>query len=92
MVSRQAAAMWQPPIGQPPVTWHAAQHRSMTPDHRSTEAVYDGDRRSMVAVNDSRRWRTIVDHRRTTVDHHRTTGQWWLIGQVRLGHGPGQVG
>nr|GEY72039.1 hypothetical protein [Tanacetum cinerariifolium] len=62
------------------------------PDHRSTAMVYDGDRQSMVAVNDGRRWRTIVDHRRTTVDHHRTIGQRWLIGRVRSGHGPGQVG
>nr|GEU99384.1 hypothetical protein [Tanacetum cinerariifolium] len=35
-------------------------------------AVYGGDRRSMVAINDGRRWRTIVDHRRTTIDHHRS--------------------
>nr|GEZ83367.1 hypothetical protein [Tanacetum cinerariifolium] len=32
-----------------------------------------GQRWSMVAVNDGRLWRTIVDHRRTTVDHHRST-------------------
>nr|GEY69659.1 hypothetical protein [Tanacetum cinerariifolium] len=56
----------------------------MKMDHRSTAVVYGGDRRSMVAVSDGRRWRTIVDH-------HRTTCQWWLIGRVRSGHGPGQV-
>nr|GFA93604.1 hypothetical protein [Tanacetum cinerariifolium] len=61
---------------------------SMTLDHRSTAAVYGGDRRSMVAVNDGRRWRTIVDHRRTTIDHHRTIGQRWFIGWVRSAHGP----
>nr|GFC89791.1 hypothetical protein [Tanacetum cinerariifolium] len=43
--------------------------------HRSTAADHGGDRRSTVAVNDGRRWRTTVDCRWTTVDHHRTTGQ-----------------
>nr|GEX84867.1 hypothetical protein [Tanacetum cinerariifolium] len=83
IISRQAAAKWQPSIGQPLVTWHPRQHmstpvndvqcRSTTPNHRSTVAVYGGDRRSMMAVNDGRRWQTIVDHRRTIVDHRRTT-------------------
>nr|GEZ93869.1 hypothetical protein [Tanacetum cinerariifolium] len=40
-----AAATWQLPIGQPPVTWHLRQHRSTAADH-------DGDLRSTVAVND----------------------------------------
>nr|GEU62436.1 UvrD-like helicase, ATP-binding domain, P-loop containing nucleoside triphosphate hydrolase [Tanacetum cinerariifolium] len=57
----------------------------MTPAHRSTATVYGGDRRSTVAVNDGRWWRTNIDFRRTT-------GQRWLIGRARLGHGPGQVG
>nr|GEW36894.1 hypothetical protein [Tanacetum cinerariifolium] len=48
----------------------------------------NGDRWSMVAVNDGRWWGTIVDHRWTTVDHHQTTGQWWLTDS----HRPGQVG
>nr|GEV86809.1 hypothetical protein [Tanacetum cinerariifolium] len=43
--------------------------------HRSTPAEHSGDRRSTVAVNDGRRWRTTIDCRWTTVDHHRTTGQ-----------------
>nr|GEU38350.1 hypothetical protein [Tanacetum cinerariifolium] len=77
--------MNRPPVRQPPVTWIPCQRRSTLADHRSTAAVYDGDRRSMVAVNDGRRWRTIIDH-------HRTTGQQWLIGRVRSGHGSGQVG
>nr|GEX43300.1 hypothetical protein [Tanacetum cinerariifolium] len=55
--------------------------------HRST-ADHGGDRRSTVAVNDSRRWRTTVDCRWITVDHHRTTGQWWLMGWSTLGPGP----
>nr|GFC96425.1 hypothetical protein [Tanacetum cinerariifolium] len=59
-------------------TVDAAGHRSMAADH-------GGDRRSTVAVNDSRRWRTTVDCRWTTVDHHRTTGQRWS------GSGPGLV-
>nr|GEY29511.1 hypothetical protein [Tanacetum cinerariifolium] len=65
----------------------ASDHRLTTADHQSTAAVYGGDQRSMVAVNDGRRWRTIVDH-------HRTTDQRWLIGRVGswpgpgLGHGP----
>nr|GEZ30303.1 hypothetical protein [Tanacetum cinerariifolium] len=52
---------------------NSGQRQSTLPDHRSMAAVYGGDRRSMVAVNDGPRWRTIVDHLRTTVDHHRTT-------------------
>nr|GEV58951.1 hypothetical protein [Tanacetum cinerariifolium] len=100
MISHQAAATWQHPIRQPPVMWHPRQrrstpqdHRSMATDYQSTAAVYGGDRRSMVAVNDGRRWRTIVNHRRTTFYHHRST----VVdrpGQVRSwtgsgsGHGP----
>nr|GEY34874.1 hypothetical protein [Tanacetum cinerariifolium] len=64
-------------------------HRSTVADHRSMTANHGGDRRSMVAVNDSRQWWT-------TVDHHRTTGQRWLIGRARrvkgrvwIGFGPG---
>nr|GFA81706.1 hypothetical protein [Tanacetum cinerariifolium] len=67
------------------------QRRSMPPvyvaGHRSTMADHGGDRRSTVAVNDSRRWRTTVDYRWTTVDHHRTTGQRWLVGWSKLGLG-----
>nr|GEY48901.1 hypothetical protein [Tanacetum cinerariifolium] len=64
-----AAATWQHPIGQPPVTWQLHQHRSApvnTAGHRSTTAVHGGDRRSTtvnaadhrstMAVNDGRRW------------------------------------
>nr|GEX48354.1 UBN2 domain-containing protein [Tanacetum cinerariifolium] len=57
----------------------AGHRRSMTVNvagHRSTAADHGGDQRSMVVVNDGRRWRTTVDCRWTTVDHHRTTGQW----------------
>nr|GEV94857.1 hypothetical protein [Tanacetum cinerariifolium] len=61
-------------------------------DQRWRSTINGGDRRSMVAVNDGRRWRTIVDHRRTTVDHHRTTDQRWLTGSQPTGHRPGQVG
>nr|GEW06254.1 hypothetical protein [Tanacetum cinerariifolium] len=50
------------------------QRRSKLTDHRLTTAVYGGDRRSMVAVNDGLWWRTIVDHRRTPPDHRSMTG------------------
>nr|GEZ97026.1 hypothetical protein [Tanacetum cinerariifolium]GFA11823.1 hypothetical protein [Tanacetum cinerariifolium] len=53
--------------------------------HRSMEADHSGDRRSTVAVNDGRRWRTTVDCRWTTVDLHRTTGQRWLVGRSTSG-------
>nr|GFD26654.1 hypothetical protein [Tanacetum cinerariifolium] len=36
-------------------------HWSTVLDHRSTATDQNGDRRSMVAVNDGRRWRTTVD-------------------------------
>nr|GEY19396.1 hypothetical protein [Tanacetum cinerariifolium] len=45
--------------------------------HRSTAVDHGGDRRSTVAVNDGRRWRTTVDCCWTTIDHHRTIGQRW---------------
>nr|GEZ60632.1 hypothetical protein [Tanacetum cinerariifolium] len=61
-------------------------HRSTAADHRSTMADHGGDRRSLVAVNDGRRWRTTVDRRWTTVDHHRST----VVGRpVSSGQGPG---
>nr|GEZ95814.1 hypothetical protein [Tanacetum cinerariifolium] len=60
--------------------------------HRSTAADHGGDQRSMVAVNDGRRWRTTVDCRWTTVDHHRTTGQRWLVGWSKLGMGRVWIG
>nr|GEW38157.1 hypothetical protein [Tanacetum cinerariifolium] len=41
----------------------------------------------MAAVNDGRRWRTIVDHRRITIDHHRTIGHRWLISSQLAGSG-----
>nr|GEZ17852.1 hypothetical protein [Tanacetum cinerariifolium] len=69
--------------------------RSMTVNaagHRLTAADHGGDRRSTVAVNDDRRWRTTVDCRWTTVDHHRTTGQRWLVGWSTLGTGPVWIG
>nr|GEZ74653.1 hypothetical protein [Tanacetum cinerariifolium] len=95
-----AAATWQHPIGQPPVTWHLRQHgqryRSTTINaaghRRSTAADHDGDRRSTVAINDGRWWRTTVDCRWTTVDHHRTTGQRWLVGWSKLGIGRVWIG
>nr|GEY55541.1 hypothetical protein [Tanacetum cinerariifolium] len=62
---------------------HGQRRRSTTVNaagNRSTAADHGGDRRSTVAVNDGRRWRTTVDCRWTTVDHHRTTGQRWLVG------------
>nr|GEV32779.1 zinc finger, CCHC-type [Tanacetum cinerariifolium] len=71
------------------MTWHPCLRRLTMPDHRSTTSIYGSDQRSMVAVNDGHRWRTIVEHHRTTVDHHGTTGQQWLIGRVSSGHGPG---
>nr|GEV18570.1 hypothetical protein [Tanacetum cinerariifolium] len=77
------------------MTWHAmwqvnvrsqAVNAGQTPsDIRSMIAVYDGDRWSMVAVNDCRWWRTIVDQLQTTVDPHQTTGQWWLTDSHRPG-------
>nr|GEV79967.1 hypothetical protein [Tanacetum cinerariifolium] len=101
-----AAATWQHPIGQPPVTWHPRQHQSApsatgqcrrstmvnAAGHRSTPSVNGGDRRSTVAVNDGRRWRTTVDCRWTTVDHHRTNGQRWLVGSQRLDLGRVWIG
>nr|GFC43800.1 hypothetical protein [Tanacetum cinerariifolium] len=60
-------------------------HRSTTADHRSMAAEHGGHRRSMVAVNDDRRWRT-------TVDHHRTTSQRWLIGRSVLVKGRVWIG
>nr|GFA35953.1 hypothetical protein [Tanacetum cinerariifolium] len=59
----------------------AGHRRSMTVNvagHRSTAADHGGDQRSMVVVNDGRRWRTTVDCRWTTVDHHRTTAHHHL--------------
>nr|GFB74939.1 zinc finger, CCHC-type [Tanacetum cinerariifolium] len=60
--------------------------------HRSTAADHGGDRRSTVAVNDGRQWRTTVDCRWTTVDHHRSTvvvnSQRW----VWAGSGSGLAG
>nr|GEV89518.1 hypothetical protein [Tanacetum cinerariifolium] len=87
MESPPAAATWQLPIGQPPVTWQLRQHQSTPPatgqrrrsttvnaaGHRSTTVDHGGDRRSTGAVYDGRRWQTIVDCCWTTVDHHRTT-------------------
>nr|GEV96136.1 hypothetical protein [Tanacetum cinerariifolium] len=55
-------------------------HRFTVVDHRTTAADHGGERRSTVAVNDGRRWRTTVDFRWTTVGHHRTTSQRWLVG------------
>nr|GEX47077.1 zinc finger, CCHC-type, retrotransposon Gag domain protein [Tanacetum cinerariifolium] len=70
-----AAATWQLPIGQPPVTWQPRQVRS-TPatvgqrrwpptvnaaGHRSTAADHGGDRRSTVVVNDGQRRRPPVN-------------------------------
>nr|GEX65124.1 hypothetical protein [Tanacetum cinerariifolium] len=61
--------------------------------HRSTATDHGGDRRSTVAVNDGRRWRTTVDCRWTTVDHHRSTvvGKQSMLdmGRVWIGSGPG---
>nr|GEZ23996.1 hypothetical protein [Tanacetum cinerariifolium] len=57
--------------------------------HRSTAADHGGDRRSTVAVNDGRQWRTTVDCRWTTVDLHRTIGQRWLVGRSTSGSGSG---
>nr|GEV27408.1 hypothetical protein [Tanacetum cinerariifolium] len=92
IISRQAAATWQPPIGQPPVTWHPVQRRSMPVNDagppvkdsglRWRSAVNGGDRRSMVAVNDDRRGGPSL----TTAGPPLTTiGQRWLIGRVRSG-------
>nr|GEW67454.1 hypothetical protein [Tanacetum cinerariifolium] len=70
----------------------AGQRRSMVVDHRSMVVDHNGDRWSTVAVNDGRRWQTIVDCRWTTVDHHRTTDQRWLVGwssRVKVGSGSG---
>nr|GEW59507.1 hypothetical protein [Tanacetum cinerariifolium] len=71
-----AAATWQLPIGQPPVTWQLRQHRSMTVNaagHWSTAAVHGGDRRSTPSVKDGqgRRSTTInaAGHRSTPADH-----------------------
>nr|GEV27643.1 hypothetical protein [Tanacetum cinerariifolium] len=60
-----ATAMWQLPIGQPPVTWQPRQHRS-TP-------VNDGQRRRPPSVNDGqRRWTPTINavgHQSTVADH-----------------------
>nr|GFB34030.1 hypothetical protein [Tanacetum cinerariifolium] len=67
-----AAATWQLPIGQPPVTWQLRQRRSTTVNaagHRSTAAVHGGDRRS-TTVNAAGHRSTPADHggdRRSTV-------------------------
>nr|GFB50194.1 hypothetical protein [Tanacetum cinerariifolium] len=94
-----AAATWQHPIRQPPVTWHLCQHRSApvnAASHRSTAAVHGGDRRSTPPVNvviGGQRWRS------TTVAGGEppltaagppltTTGQRWLVGWSTIGSGP----
>nr|GEY45113.1 hypothetical protein [Tanacetum cinerariifolium] len=52
--------------------------------------VSAGQRRSTVAVNDGRRWRTTVDCRWTTVDHHRSTVVGGLVNdRVWVGSGSG---
>ncbi|GJS06645.1 hypothetical protein Tco_0363441 [Tanacetum coccineum] len=76
-----AGAMWQHPIGQPPVMWHPRQRRSMTGqppfNHRSTTAG---------PPVDGGQWRQTtgqppLDRYRTTSQPPRTTGQrWWLTG------------
>nr|GEW96445.1 reverse transcriptase domain-containing protein [Tanacetum cinerariifolium] len=52
-----AAATWQHPIGQPPVTWHLRQH-----GHRrqSTTVNAVGQRRSSPPATGQRRWITVV--------------------------------
>nr|GFA39622.1 hypothetical protein [Tanacetum cinerariifolium] len=89
IISRQPPATRQLPIGQPRVTWHLRQHRSMTVnavdhlstvvDRRSTASDHGGQRRSPMAGHRYCRW--------TIVDHHRTTGQRWLVGSQRLDMG-----
>nr|GEY76907.1 hypothetical protein [Tanacetum cinerariifolium] len=74
-------------------TVNTAGHRRSTPPatgQRRRITVVIGDQRwwltmvnatdhqSTMAVNDGRRWRTIVDCRWTTVDHHWTTDQRWI--------------
>nr|GFA77723.1 reverse transcriptase domain-containing protein [Tanacetum cinerariifolium] len=66
-----AAATWQPPIGQPPVTWQPRQHRS-TPatvgQRRSTPPATGQRRRITVVIKGQRWWSTtvaIADHRST---------------------------
>nr|GEV03439.1 hypothetical protein [Tanacetum cinerariifolium] len=68
-------------------------HRSTVADHRSTVTDHGGHRRSTVAVNDGRRWRTTVDHRSTVVDRPVNVGSWAGsgsgLGRVWIGSGPG---
>nr|GEV54314.1 integrase, catalytic region, zinc finger, CCHC-type, peptidase aspartic, catalytic [Tanacetum cinerariifolium] len=59
-----AAATWQLPIGQPPVTWHPRQRQPPSVNaagHQSTAAGHGGDQRSTVAVNDGQRRRPPVN-------------------------------
>ncbi|GJU74321.1 gag-pol polyprotein [Tanacetum coccineum] len=82
-----AGAMWQHPIGQPPVMWHPRQRRSMTGqppfNHRSTTAG---------PPVDGGQWRQTtgqppLDRCRTTSQPPRTTGQrWWLTGSWASAH------
>nr|GFC41130.1 hypothetical protein [Tanacetum cinerariifolium] len=97
-----AAATWQLPIGQPLMTWQprqrrptpasVSQRRSTPPATGQRRRGHGGDRRTTVAVNDGRRWRTTVDFRWTTVDHHQTTGQRWLVGRSTSRSGSGLAG
>nr|GFA88527.1 hypothetical protein [Tanacetum cinerariifolium] len=100
MISRQAVATWQHPIGQLLVTWHPRQSRSTSVNDDRPPVNGDGPTvnggglrwRSMVAIGDQWWQSTTVaggGPSLTTVDHHRTIGQRWLIGWVRSGHGPG---
>nr|GEY93372.1 hypothetical protein [Tanacetum cinerariifolium] len=62
IISRQAAATWQYPIGQPPVTWHPRQHRSAS--------VNAGQR----CRTTGQRRQTTGQWRRSTAV---IGGQWW---------------
>nr|GEY70660.1 hypothetical protein [Tanacetum cinerariifolium] len=74
-----AAATWQLPIGQPPVTWQPRQHRS-------TPATV-GQRRSTPPATGQRRRITVVigDQRRSPSP---TTGQRWRSTTVAGGEPP----
>nr|GEX94258.1 hypothetical protein [Tanacetum cinerariifolium] len=68
-----AAATWQLPIGQPPVTWQLRQHRSAPPatgQRRRITVVIGSQRRRSTTVNAAGHRSTPVDHggeRRSTV-------------------------
>ncbi|GJS35994.1 hypothetical protein Tco_0534376 [Tanacetum coccineum] len=94
--SRSRGATCHALIGQPPPeTWcHVACQPSLEqpPDHRSTVVNDDGQRRSIAADHRRTTARPPPDHRSTVVDGLSTGGPGQVLGRVRSGIEPGQVG